>query len=206
MNHRGKRIVMGLMAVFSAFGLGLTVQAEEVQRHGPAQFTDFDVDGNGSISESEFNSVRSQRMAARAAEGKKMRCAAEAPAFADLDTDSDGQLNADELSAGQKAHMKKCRAMGHGAGKGKGGTHHKPLFSDFDVDANGMISEAEFNDAHAKRMGEMAAQGHQMKHAGDMPAFSGIDSNGDGGINEQEFDEHLAAHHRQMQEKPQKPD
>ena len=42
----------------------------------PHHFSVFDMDRNGSISETEFYSVREQRMAAKASEGKKMRCMA----------------------------------------------------------------------------------------------------------------------------------
>lgn len=207
MNYLGQRMAMGSLTVLLGCLLALSAQAWEGHGQGPAAFTDFDVNGDGSISESEFNTVRGQHMAARAAEGGKMRCAAEAPAFADLDTDGNGQLSADELSAGQKAHMEKCRAM-HGQmseSAAKGGHHHMPKFTDFDSDGNGMISEQELNDARAKRMSERAASGHAMKNAGNMPTFASIDSNGDGGISEQEFADHLAARQEQMQKMHQAP-
>lgn len=205
MNYLGQRLAMGLIALLVGCLVALDAQAGEGHGHGPAAFTDFDVNGDGSISETEFNTVREQRMAARAAEGGKMRCAAEAPSFADLDTDSNGQLSADELSAGQKAHMEKCRAMHAEKGMGMGGHQHAPKFADLDVDGNGMISEQELNEAHAKRMSEMASEGRQMKHDGKMCSFAGIDTDGDGGISEQEFDDHVAARHEQMQQKQQAP-
>ncbi|MGA9574955.1 MAG: EF-hand domain-containing protein [Lysobacterales bacterium] len=204
MSNFNKRITQGLVTVFAGCVLGLVAQADEGYRHGPVPFAEFDMDGNGSISESEFYSVREQRMAAMASEGRKMRCAADAPTFADIDTNGDGQLNPEELVAGQKSHMEKCRAMG--PGEGMGGKHHMPVFANIDVDSDGMISASELNAAHAKRMSEMAAQGHKMKHADDMPDFSSIDSNGDGGISEQEFSDHLSAHHKQMQQNSQKQD
>ncbi len=203
MNDLTKRIAQGLLGVLAGCALTVAAVAQEGHQHQPPPFADFDVDGNGSISETEFNSVRAQRMAARAAEGKKMRCSATAPAFADIDTNGDASLNADELRAGQQAHMEECRAMGQGAGSGKGGQHPMHKFSDVDVDGNGMISAAELNDAHSARMGEMAAEGHAMKHAGGKPDFASIDTNGDGGISEQEFAAHQAAHHAQMQDKQQ---
>ena len=157
------------------------------------------MDENGFVSESEFESVHAQRMAARASEGKKMHCAASAPAFAELDTDGDGQLNEEELTAGQKAHRAECRAMGQGAGRGGEGS--LPVFSEFDLDGDGVINEAEFNEGHDKRMSDKVAQGRQLKNAGDTPGFSGIDANGDGGISEQEFSDHLATHHQDMRRK-----
>jgi Ca2+-binding EF-hand superfamily protein len=203
MNKIFKPMTRGLAAVLAGCLLGFAAHAGEGHGHGPAPFSDFDVDGNGSISEAEFNSMREQRMAARAAEGRKMRCATEAPSFKDIDTNADGQLNPEELAAGQKSHMEKCRAMSHG---GKEGGRHMPAFADFDVDGNGMISEEELNAAHARRMSQMAEQGHEMRHKGAGPDFSSIDSNGDGGISEQEFTAHVGAHHKQMQEDANKTD
>ena len=201
-----KCIATGLLTVLAGSVVSISAQAEEKPGHGPVPFSVFDMDENGFISEAEFYSVREQRMAAKASEGKKMRCAASAPSFADLDTDGDGQLSPEELTAGQTAHMEKCRAMGQGAGHGKGMKGKMPAFSDFDLDGDGIIIESEFNEGHARKMSEMAAEGRQMKHAGDAPGFSGIDSNGDGGISEQEFSDHQAAHHQQMQHNSHKQD
>ncbi|NNL00397.1 MAG: hypothetical protein HKO88_15210 [Xanthomonadales bacterium] len=208
--------LLGLAGLIASGFMAFNVQAEEGSPHGPAKFADFDTDGNGFISEQEFNTLRGQRMAARAAEGKKMRGAATAPAFADVDADGDGQLNPEELASAQKAHREKMQAMGHGHGHGKGkckgqgqgagkgmgkgpcmdtGKGHMPKFSDFDLDGDGKIIESEFNEAHAQKMSEMAAAGHQMKHAGNAPGFAGIDTDGNGEISAQEFAAHQAEHH-----------
>ena len=102
-----------LLGAFLGGMLPGAAQAEESpgKGHGPAPFSVFDMDENGFVSEEEFYSVRQQRMAAKAAEGKKMRCADSAPSFSDLDTDGDGQLNPEELAAGQEAHRAKCQGQ-----------------------------------------------------------------------------------------------
>jgi len=202
MKNTHKYIVTGLLTAL----VGSGAMAGENPGHGPVPFSVFDMDENGSISEAEFYSVREQRMAARASEGKKMPCAASAPSFADLDTSGDGQLSAEELTAGQEAHMSECKGMGQGGGHGKGMKGSRPAFSDFDLDGDGIITEPEFNEGHAKKVSEMAAEGRQMKHAGDAPGFAGIDTNGDGGINEQEFSDHQSEHHQQMQNQSHKQD
>jgi len=206
MKNLGKCFATGLLAFLAGSTVSIGAEAQQGTMHGPVPFSVFDMDGNGSISEAEFYSVREQRMAANASEGKKMKCAADAPTFAELDTNGDGQLSPQELTAGQKAHMGKCKAMGKGAANGMGMNGNMPTFSDFDLDGDGVIVEVEFNEAHAKRMSEMAATGHQAKHMGEAPGFSGIDSNGDGEISEQEFSDHQAAHHQQMQNNNQKQD
>ena len=218
MNSLGRSISLVLLALATGGLMSVSVQAAEHEKHSPPAFSDFDLDGDGFISEDEFNTFRAQRMAAKAAEGKKMKGAASAPAFADIDTDDDGQLNADELAVAQKAHQEKMHAMregrGHGKGEGKGkckgegasqGMKGKmPTFADFDLDGDGVITEAEFNEGHAKKMSEMAAEGRSMKHAGDAPGFTGIDTNGDGEISEEEFAAHQAEHHKKMHQSKEK--
>ena len=199
MNNLRRCIAMGLFIVIAGGVASAYADVGEEHRHNPPPFSDFDMDKNGFVSESEFDLIRAQRMAARAAEGRKLHCAATAPAFSNLDKDGDGQLSEEELTAGQQAHRAECRAMGQGAGRGDRGD--PPAFSDFDSDGDGVINETEFNEGHARRMSERVAQGRQLKNAGDTPGFSGIDTNNDGGISEQEFSDHLATHHEDMHRK-----
>jgi len=224
MTNLNKGISMVLLGLVAGGFMAISAQAGQGSQRGPASFADFDKDSSGFISEEEFNTLRGERMAAMAAEGRQMRGAANAPAFADLDSDGDGQLNPDELAAGQKAHREKNRAMhkgqgmGQGAGQGMGKGPCKgagkeagmkgnmPSFSDFDLDGDGKIVEQEFNETHAKRMSEMAAEGRKMKHVGDAPGFAGIDTNDDGEISEQEFASHQAEHHKQMHQGNHKSD
>jgi hypothetical protein len=105
MSNVKRTVSLGLLGIVVGGFLAINVQAGQGSQGGPPPFSDFDLDGNGFVSEEEFNTVRGQRMAAKAAEGKQMKGAATAPAFADIDKDGDGQLSPDELSAAQKAHM-----------------------------------------------------------------------------------------------------
>lgn len=84
----------------------------ETPAWGPIPFAAFDRDNNGLISESEFNQTRGERMATKAAEGRPMWGAASAPAFKDIDTNGDGSLTPDELTAGQQSHMRQRGGMG----------------------------------------------------------------------------------------------
>jgi Ca2+-binding EF-hand superfamily protein len=214
MNKWMKYLNTSVIAMVSGVIASPGAQAGQGNAGGPPAFGEFDKDGSGFVTESEFNSTRAQRMAARAAEGKQLRGAASAPAFSEIDTDGDGLLSLDELSTAQKTHMKqrhsmnqhapgrkgngKSRGKGHGKGYGRKMKGNMPVFSDFDIDNDGKILESEFNQAHAKRMQEMASAGYKMKHTGDAPGFSGIDTNKDGEISKQEFATHQSEHHERM--------
>ncbi len=45
----------------------------DTHRPTPPEFADFDADGDGAVTEDEFNAFRAQRHAAMAAEGRPMR-------------------------------------------------------------------------------------------------------------------------------------
>lgn len=170
--------------------------AVSVPARGPIPFAAFDKDGNGSVSADEFNTVHAERMAARAAEGRPMRGAANAPSFTDFDSNGDGQLTPAELSAGQQAHMKKQRMMmKEKAGRtnqGMGMGRNMPAFTDFDLNGDGKVVAEEFDEARAKRIAERAQQGYQMKNLAHAPTFVQLDTNKDGAINPEEFAAHKA--------------
>jgi Ca2+-binding EF-hand superfamily protein len=211
-----KGVALGLLGLVAGGFMVISCLAGQGSSNGPPAFSDSDVDGNGFISEEEFNTFRAKRMSEKAAEGKQLRGAASAPAFADIDLDGDGKLSPDELTAAQKAHMGKHHGMQkehhHGDGKGRGngkgsgcgsktGKGKMPTFKIYDIDGDGKITETEFNRAHAKRMSEMAEEGRQMNHAGDAPGFPDIDIDDNGEISEEEFAKHQKEHHQQMQKK-----
>lgn len=144
--------ILAIAVLFALALLPLAVKAESHMRHQPPPFSAFDQDGDGFVSEDEFNSTRAARHEAMAKEGKPMKGMASAPAFADVDTDGDGKLTEAELTAAQQAHMK---AM-HEAHAGMGMQHGKhqgmkvPTFEDLDLDSDGCISPEEFAKHHAE--------------------------------------------------------
>ncbi len=83
--------------------------------HRPT-FADFDRNGDGRISEQEFDATRSERIAQRASEGRPMRGLAGALSFAEIDRDGDGSISRAEFAAHQQAGPK-----GRGPGGGPGG-------------------------------------------------------------------------------------
>ena len=186
MKHTNSIFSFRLQVLVAGICLALNVQAGDSPKHGPATYSDFDLDSNGQVSEEEFNSVRAKRMAARAAEGGKMKGASTAPSFADIDTDGDGQINPEELTAAQKTHMAKRHGMAQGDGHGKG-------------DCKGECK------GHGQGYGKGHGMGHGKGHGkgqGDMtqktgkprtgmtskmPAFSDFDTDGNGKIEEAEF-------------------
>ena len=123
----------------------LLVNAESQGRHSPPPFSDFDQNGDGWVSEAEFNETRSARMAAMAEAGKPMKGASTAPSFGDVDSDGDGKLSEAELTAAQQAHHAAMKAS-HGKHQGM----NMPGFGDIDTNSDGCISADEFSAHHTQ--------------------------------------------------------
>ncbi len=66
--------------------------------HSMPAWSDLDANGDETVTAEEFYAFRAERMASRAAEGRKMKHAQHAPAFEDLDLDGDGSLSAEEFA------------------------------------------------------------------------------------------------------------
>jgi len=109
-------IALGTAALLALSGLTLAQQPQVT----PAAFPAMDQNGDGQVSAAEFGQFRAQRMAARAAQGRPMRNAANAPTFERLDTNGDGYLSPAEVSAHQQARFA-ARGGGRGAGCRQGG-------------------------------------------------------------------------------------
>ena len=103
--------------IFGAvLSVSVVAHSQDIPDRGPVPFAAYDADGNGSISQQEFNAVRDQRQAERAAEGRPGFGAVNASDFSQADTDGDGQLSPTELSAAQQAQWEK-NGMGRGQGR-----------------------------------------------------------------------------------------
>lgn len=159
MKSTEKAVFETILVITVIFALALLPQvanADSHKMHTPPPFSDFDKNGDGFVSEDEFNETKAARMAAMAEAGKPMKGAATAPVFSDLDTDGDGMLNEAELTAGQQAHMQSMQAQhqSHNAGSGMGKQMRMPTFSDIDTDGNGCISAEEFAAHQASHHGK----------------------------------------------------
>ena len=84
-----------------------------------SSFSDFDTDGDGKITQTEFETTQQARQAQQAESGRLMRNAANAPTFGDIDTDGNGVIDATEFKNHQMTRMQ--QRPGGGMGKGSGG-------------------------------------------------------------------------------------
>lgn len=69
-------------------------------------FSDFDTNGDGQITQSEFESTQQKRMTEKAEAGMMMKNAGNAPVFKDIDTDNNGYIDTKEFAAHQMMHKK----------------------------------------------------------------------------------------------------
>lgn len=107
MNKTMLLLVAAAMAFAMVMPAPTTAQETQqgVGRNMPV-FEYFDLDGDGTITETEFLKARSERIAKRAQEGRQLKNVADAPSFDDIDTDDDGGVDADEFAA----HQAECNA------------------------------------------------------------------------------------------------
>ena len=174
-------------------------QGPTYPQQGPAPFEAFDRDCGNSITVDEFNTLRNERRAARAAAGRPMRNAATAPAFKQIDRNADGVLSRSEMSAFRQQRMTQRpygRGPGMGSGQRRGMGRNMPTFAEFDLDGDGVMTRDEYIDARNQRISERVKQGYRMRGLKNTRPFSEIDLNGDSVVDESEFQQ-MQAQHRQ---------
>ncbi len=96
-------IVTGALAV----GQGRNMQS----------YTSLDSDGDGKVTQVEFENMQQSKMIKQAEAGKMRRNVANAPQFSDIDTNSDGNIDKDEFQTHQvkqQAKNRKNKSRGQG--------------------------------------------------------------------------------------------
>ena len=191
---------LGAAAMVAGFSLPASAQTR-------ANFSVYDRNGNGVITQQEFDQVRAQRMGG----GKR------ALSFAQMDTNRDGLISRTEyanahknslrpgqrkgamLGQGQGQGMGRGAAadaprpqpgVGMGASQGMGRGMNRPDFADFDTNRDGSISQDELNQYRASKLQQRAAEGRMMRNAANAQPFADIDTNKDGKIDATEFGNH----------------
>ncbi|RKT43939.1 EF-hand domain-containing protein [Thiocapsa rosea] len=200
-----RRSIMAV-TVAAAFAAPLALAQQPAPPRGPMTFSAFDLDGDGIVTEVEFDTARAQHMAERAAQGAPMRGAANAPAFSEFDLNGDGRLTPEEFATVQQSRMqgRPGGGMGPGIGMGPGAgmRRNMPAFAEFDLNGDGALTEQEFYEGRANRIKERSQQGYPMRNLANAPSFEAIDLNGDGRITPDEFAAAQAQHHQQGMRAP----
>jgi hypothetical protein len=127
------------LALPLAAGLAGSADAQGADRMGPRAAPDLatiDTDGDGVISEAEFDALRSGELAGRAFAERMI---------AEHDADGDGMISAEELAAAAE----EMRGM-HGPRGGDRAERAGRMFEALDVDSDGMISREEFASGAAR--------------------------------------------------------
>lgn len=109
MNTRKQRL-LGIVAMLCLAGLSAPANSEDMRgASSPVPFTSFDRNGDSVITEDEFNQTRAERIQKRMEDGRRMRGMANTAAFADIDTDHDGQISPKEFEEHQIQHRRQMQ-------------------------------------------------------------------------------------------------
>jgi Ca2+-binding EF-hand superfamily protein len=99
MQNISKMIKLGLVVASSLSILVSNIIAEDLPNKGPIEFSSYDTNKDGFVSEKEFNDLRAKRMEQNALDGKMMKNIGNQPAFSDIDTNNDGNISKEEFLA-----------------------------------------------------------------------------------------------------------
>jgi len=80
-------------------------------------FGEFDIDGNGRVTQSEFENTQQKNMIANANAGKQMRNAGSAPTFNMVDTNKDGYIDMQEFKVQLQKNMQRYNRQKRGMNK-----------------------------------------------------------------------------------------
>lgn len=108
------RVATAVTLLLGLTGSPLRAAETDIPPRGPVPFEVLDSNADGYVDEQEFNRVHSERIQQRAAEGRMLRNAGNAPRFADIDSDGDGRLSREEY----QAHQQQRRQSGYGRAPG----------------------------------------------------------------------------------------
>jgi len=192
-----KKITLVMLLVSGALVAGMN--------QNMSSFSDFDADGDGKVTQSEFENLQQSKMTANANAGKLMRNVGNAPTFDMVDTNKDGFVDMNEFSIQQQKNMQRQmsqranngnrqgmnqgmnQGMRGGNGPRQGMNRNMSSFSDFDVDGDGKVTQSEFENLQQSKMTANANAGKLMRNAGNVPTFDMVDTNKDGFVDMNEF-------------------
>jgi len=107
MNTLRKVLTASLLVILAA-NVAAMGDGKGKKENMPA-FSDFDLNGDGTIVEQEFNEGHAKRMSEMAAEGRQMKQMKECPGFAGIDTDGNAGINEQEFASHQAEHQKQMQ-------------------------------------------------------------------------------------------------
>jgi hypothetical protein len=140
-----KRSTLACTALATLFALAVSpvpAAGPDMPARGPVPFNSFDTDGNGEVSQEEFNRAHTERLQQRILSEKTYRHMGNPPAFGEIDSNADGGLSREEIQAHQQqqreTHQQQYQqrqqqmyqdrtnmggpgGMGSGQGRGQGG-------------------------------------------------------------------------------------